>query len=274
MTEIRPVAPLFVPATRPERFAKAAASGADAIIIDLEDSVAPHEKDAARLSARDHGVTEVPVLIRINGGSTPWHEADLDCLRDAELAGLVLPKAEIAGVLGRLHSRLSRDVRVYPLIESARGMESLGDILSEPCVAGAIFGSLDYSLDMGCTSEWEPLLPARMALVQKSRSLGLPPPIEGVTPDIGDAEKVAAEAGRARDCGFGGKLAIHPSQVKPILDAFRPTPEQTDWARRVIDAVDQGADGAFQIDGRMIDAPVIEAARAILAKARRMGDGG
>jgi citrate lyase subunit beta / citryl-CoA lyase len=267
MTLAPPIAPLFVPASRPERFEKAAASGADAIIIDLEDAVDPHGKDAARTAIQRHCIDTLPVYIRVNAAGTPWHADDVEALKDVPLAGIVLPKAESADSVTQLRRKFGREIPVLPLIESACGMEARQAVLSAPGVFCAIFGSLDYGLDMGCLPDWEPLLPARMSLVQTSRSLGLAAPIDGVTTDIRNLSMVAADAGKARDHGFGGKLAIHPAQVGPILNAFEPGEEQVAWAGRVIEAVRSGG-AVCIVDGAMVDAPVIKKAQQILQRAK------
>lgn len=263
-----PVCPLFVPASRPDRFEKAASSGADAIVIDLEDAVATGDKVAARMAAQSHRIAGLPVYVRVNGADTPWHDDDLQALKNTALAGIVLPKADEPDVVARLRKRLGRDIPVLPLIESARGMEARQALLSAEGVLCAIFGSLDYALDMGCAAEWQPLLPARMSLVQTSRSLGLPAPIDGVTTNVKDLTLTRTEAERARDHGFGGKLAIHPAQVEPILDAFRPGQEQVTWARRVLEAAGSGDAAVYIVDGAMVDAPVIKKARDILRRSK------
>lgn len=263
-----PISPLFVPASRPDRFGKAASSGADAIIIDLEDAVAPTDKAAARMAAQNHGIAGLPVYVRINGADTPWHDDDLRALKNAALAGIVLPKADEPEVVARIRKMLDRDIPVLPLIETARGMEARQALLSAEGVLCAVFGSLDYALDMGCVAEWQPLLPARMSLVQTSRSLGLPAPIDGVTTNVKDPTQTRSEAECARDHGFGGKLAIHPAQVGPILDAFRPGEEQVAWARRVLEATGSSDAAVCIVDGAMVDAPVIKKAQDILQRSR------
>jgi len=267
MTILPPVCPLFVPASRPDRFAKAASSGADAVIIDLEDAVAPGDKDAARSAVRDHGIAGLPVFVRVNGANTPWHDDDLAALKDVSLTGIVLPKAEDAEAVARLRRGIGRNVPVFPLIESARGMEFRQSLLAEEGVVCAIFGSLDFALDMGCTADWQALLPARMSLVQTSRALGLPAPIDGVTTNVKDLAQTRHEALVARDHGFGGKLAIHPAQVEPILGAFRPDKDEVAWARRVLDSTANGSDAVTIVDGKMVDAPVIKKARDVLRRA-------
>lgn len=264
-TSIRPlIAPLFVPGDRPERFAKAAASGADAVILDLEDAVAAERKAYARECIRSHGLDGSRTIIRVNARTSPWFEADLAALREIPIAALMLPKVEHAGDIAAIQAALQRTVSVIPLIESAAGLAGLTDILGAPGVCMAALGSIDYALDLGCAHAWEPLLPARAELVLRSRLAGLAAPLDGVTTAIDDPIAVAHDARRAADLGFGGKLAIHPRQIAPISHAFRPDEAAVSWAQRVIATADTGA--ARSLDGEMIDRPVMERARRILAR--------
>lgn len=249
VAEIR--APLFVPANRPERFAKAAASGADAVILDLEDAVAAEAKDAARDALRL--IEGIPVLVRINAIGSRWHEADLAAVRALKPAAVILPKAEAAG--------LDLGLPVIALIETARGMAEARQIA--PQVARIAFGSIDYCAELGCAHLREVLLPARSELVLASRLAGIAAPIDGVTTALDDVAVTAGDAAHARDLGMTGKLCIHPRQIEPVLGAFRPSEAELDWARRVL----ASGDGAAQIDGAMVDEPVRIRARALLARA-------
>lgn len=263
------VVPLFVPGDRPERFAKAAASGADAVILDLEDAVPAEHKTFARERVRDHGLAGPRTIVRINARTTAFFSADLAALAGTPVAALMLPKAERATDIAAIHAALGRTVPVIPLIESAADMGNLTEILDAPGVAAAAFGSIDYALDLGCMHSWEPLLLARAELVLRSRLAGLPAPIDGVTTAIDDPAAVERDARRAADLGFAGKLAIHPHQVAPISRAFLPDEAAISWARRVISTAAPGA--ARSPDGEMIDRPVMERARRILARAAKQG---
>lgn len=256
-----PVSPLFVPGNRPERFEKAAATPADAIIIDLEDAVDASQKDEARGNLASHGVTAKPVFARINGAGTDWWDRDLAALGTASLAGIMVPKAEFADDLFAVSKASGGDVPIIPLIETVVGLENLGEILRAPQVLCVGFGSLDFALDLGCEPTWEALLFTRSRLVLKSRRAGRLPPIDGVTPTLDDSELIGSDAARARAMGFGGKLAIHPKQVAPILAAFRPTEKEIAWAGRVLAAAT--SDSAVKVDGQMVDKPLVERARRI-----------
>jgi citrate lyase subunit beta/citryl-CoA lyase len=264
-----PVAPLFVPGDRPDRFAKAAQSGADAVILDLEDAVAPENKDEARSNVADHALRDLPVIVRINGSATDWFKADLAALSGVPLAAIMLPKAESAADLAAVQIGLGRAVPIIPLIETARGLVNLSEILSGQGAKVAAFGSLDFALDLGYIPAWDNLIAARSELALRSRAFGLPAPIDGVTPCIDDIALIETEARRASSLGFGGKLAIHPRQIAPIRTAFEPSDDQIMWAKRVI-ACEQS--GVAKIDGMMIDRPVLLKARQVLAYGKRSGE--
>ena len=253
--------PLFVPANRPDRFAKAAASGADAVILDLEDAVAPADKDMVRASL-DAGFTDLPVIVRINAKGTPWHQADLDALRGKGFAAVMLPKAECPKAVAEVIAALP-DLPLIALIESAAGLAQARAIAAVPGVARLAFGSVDFCADLGSAHLRDVLLPARFELVLASRLAGLSAPIDGVTVQLDDPQVSAEDASHARDLGMSGKLCIHPKQIAAIHGAFAPSEEDLDWARRVL----ASGEGAVSIDGAMVDEPVRMRARRLLAMA-------
>ena len=253
------VAPLFVPGHRPERFAKAAASGADAIIIDLEDAVPADAKEVARANVRAH-VTDLPVLVRINGASTAWHADDLAAIASVPVAAVVLPKAEPGPQLGAVCAGAGH--YVVALVETASGLAGVRTTAAMPGVARLAFGSIDFCADLGCAHTRNALLAARSELVLASRLSGLLAPIDGVTTAINDPALATDDARYARDLGFGGKLCIHPKQVSAVLAGFRPDQAEVEWARRVL----ASGDGAVAVDGAMVDEPVRVRAHSILAR--------
>lgn len=263
-----PVAPLFVPGDRPDRFSKAAQSGTDAVILDLEDAVAPENKDEARSNVAGHTLRDLPVIVRINGPTTDWFKADLAALARVPLAAIMLPKAESTEDLAAVQTGLGRTVPIIPLIETAHGLVHVSEILGGPGAMVAAFGSLDFALDLGCIPAWDNLIAARSEIVLRSRALGLSAPIDGVTPSIDDLALIEKEAKSASGLGFGGKLAIHPRQIASIRTGFEPSDDQITWAKRVL-ACEQS--GAAKIDGMMIDRPVLLKARQILMFGRRSG---
>lgn len=269
---------LFVPATRPERIAKALDSAADCIVIDLEDAVAMDAKDAARAQLAQHLPLLTPeqrarTVVRVNAVGTPWHDADIALLRDWAPQGVVvmLPKAEDADALRRVAQQLGDAARIVALIESLAGLDAADALARDPQVARLAFGHLDFQLDLGmrASAEEPELAFARNALVAASRRARLPAPIDGVTVPTDDAERLAADARRARAFGFGGKLCIHPAQVAGVNEALGHSDEEQAWARRVIDEAAKHGGAVFNLDGRMVDLPVIRAAEAIVASVRK-----
>lgn len=263
MSGLNFVAPLFVPADRPERFAKAAASGADAVILDLEDAVAPGAKEQAR-AALDAGFTELPVIVRINAVGTAWHEADLAAVASLPVAAIMLPKAERVGDL----ARVAAVKPVIALVETVAGLAAARELAGCGHLARMAFGSVDYAADLGCEHLREALAAARAEIVLASRLGGLLAPLDGVTTEVADAGRAADDARHAAALGFGGKLAIHPRQIEPVRQAFAPTADQMDWARRVL----ASGDGVVALDGMMVDEPVRVRARTILTRSG-LGEG-
>lgn len=260
---------LFVPAHRPERFDKALASGADRVIVDLEDAVAPADKDAARaaLAAWLAG-TQAGVAVRLNAADTAWFEADLALLDHAAVQAVVLPKAEDTAVLARLHA-LRPDAALVPLVESAAGLAAARALAAAPGVLRLAFGHIDFQVDLGLRGAAEDdLLPWRCELVLASRLARIAPPLDGVTVALDDPDVLQADVQRACRLGFGGKLCIHPRQVAAVRAGFAPTPEQVLWARRVLETAAAAGGAAVALDGKMIDKPVMLRAEAILREAQ------
>lgn len=264
---------LFVPANRPERYAKALASGAGAVIIDLEDAVAPDAKAAARAQlagglAAMPAADRVRVLVRINAGGTPWHEDDLLLLvRLAKegLGGVVLPKLETVAELKRVAAAAGPACALLPMLESAAGLAALDVLAAGSGVTRLVFGNLDFQADLGmaCGPDEAELQPVRLALVLASRRAGLATPVDGVTPGTGDLVQVQRDAEGSRRAGFGAKLCIHPAQVAVVNRALGPTAAELDWAQRVV-AASRNASGVISLDGRMVDAPVLRLAQRTL----------
>lgn len=257
---------LFVPGHRPERFDKALAAGADAVIVDLEDAVPPGEKDTARAALAAWLSPGKPVHVRVNAADTPWFEADLALCATPGVAGIVLPKAERTADLARC-ARDGKGVPVLPLVESAAGFAALRDLAQASGVQRLMFGSIDFQADLGMDTDEADLLAFRLQLVMATRLAGIGSPVDGVTVAIDDAERLTADARRAARLGFGGKLCIHPKQVASVHRGFRPSDDELEWARRVLDAAQAAAGGAVAVDGKMVDRPVILKAQAMLDRA-------
>jgi citrate lyase subunit beta/citryl-CoA lyase len=254
---------LFVPGDRPERFDKAFASAADAVIVDLEDAVSPDAKDAARAGVAAWLSPARPVLLRINARGTAWFAEDLRLARHPGVRGVVLPKAESADAV---EEAAAAGRPILPLIESGAGLDRVSGIAAAAGVQRLVFGSIDFMLDLGLSCEEDELAPARFELVRASRRAGLQAPVDGVTTAIDDLPRVKQDALRARRLGFGGKLCIHPRQVEAVNAALRPTEEELAWARRVAQAAAAANGAAVALDGRMVDRPVILRAQALLTE--------
>jgi citrate lyase subunit beta/citryl-CoA lyase len=254
---------LFVPGHRADRFDKALAAGASAVIIDLEDAVAPPDKDAARAGLAAWLRPEHAVIVRINSVDTPWFERDLALCGAPGVAGVMLPKAERADTLARVTQAGARGL--LPLVESAAGMANLDAIARAAGVWRLAFGSIDLQVDLGLKDATEDeLLPLRLQLVMASRLAGIGAPVDGVSTAIDDADRLALDVARARRLGFGGKLCIHPKQVGPVNVGMAPSEAERAWARRVIDAAATAGGAAVAVDGKMVDKPVLLRAEAIL----------
>jgi len=273
---------LFTPGNRPDRFAKAAATGADALILDLEDAVAAPAKDDARATVVAHfrgdfraGLAPHQLKgLRVNNIHTPAGVRDLDALVSSGVAPdfVLLPKVESAFEV-RLYARHleggQAGIAFGCLIESARGLEAAMEIAqADPRVRVLAFGGVDLAADLRAELAWEPLLYGRSRLVQAAASAGLGL-LDVPHLALDDEAALAAECARVKALGFTSKLAIHPKQVAPILAAFTPTAAEVDRAARMVAALEQAGGNAVEFEGKMLEGPVVKAAQRVLALARR-----
>jgi citrate lyase subunit beta / citryl-CoA lyase len=258
---------LFVPGSRPDRFAKACASGAHAVIIDLEDAVPEAGKNAAREAVASWLNPAQPVLIRINGAETAWFGEDVTMCRRPGIAAIMLPKTEGVEHLRRMDNLLGNRLPILPLIETARGFSNVQEIARDAAVQRLVFGALDFQLDLGIQGDRDELLYFRSQLVLVSRLAVIQPPVDGINTEIDDPEPLRADTLRARRLGFGGKLCIHPKQVPHVNACFLPTEDEVAWARRIIAAASASGGGAVANQGHMVDRPVILRAEQILREA-------
>lgn len=267
---------LFVPATQPDRLPKALASGADMVIADWEDAVAPADKERARSALAEavaalDGARRERLLVRINAEGTPWFAADLQALPQLMaqgLAGAVVPKAESAQTLQAVARAAGPQAALLALVESVAGLYAVDVLAAAPQVARLAFGHLDFQVDAGmaCGPDEAELLPMRMAVVLAARRASMAAPLDGVTVDTRNPERMASDAERARRMGFGGKLCIHPAQVPVLHAAFDPGEAAVAHARRVQQALQEAGGGVCVLDGRMVDAPVLAQARQTLER--------
>ena len=250
---------LFVPGDRPDRFAKAVASGADLVILDLEDAVSPSAKDLARAEVAAFLTAGHRCAVRINGSDSEWHEADVAALARAG-APLMVPKAH-ARVIEPLLRRLAAPVPLLALVETAEGVLEVAELARVPGVTRLAFGSVDLGAELGVSpDDREAMATARGHLVLASAAAGLPGPVDGVTVAVADDAAAGEDARYARRLGFGGKLCIHPRQVAAVRAAFEPSVQEQQWAARVVAASRASAGGVLTLDGRMVDKPVVDRA--------------
>ncbi|WP_375391847.1 HpcH/HpaI aldolase/citrate lyase family protein [uncultured Sphingomonas sp.] len=270
---------LFVPGDRPDRFARAVASGADALILDLEDAVVTARKAEARAAVRAYLAPPRPgkellVFVRVNPLDSPFLDDDLAALADARPDGLVLPKAAGARDVLRLAERLA--LPILPVAtETPAAIFALGSYGQAAAhLAGLTWGAEDLPAAIGAAAAREadggytdPYRLARSLALFAAHAAGVPA-IETVYPDFRDMDGLAAYAARGRRDGFTGMLAIHPAQVAVINAAFTPSADELAQARRVVALFAANPDaGALQLDGRMVDAPHLKAAQRLLARA-------
>jgi len=265
---------LFVPGNRPERFAKALASGADAVVLDLEDAVAADAKPAARDAvaqwwALAAEADRARMVLRVNDAASAHFRDDLKLLREVRLPAVMLPKAEGDDQVRALRSA-APNVALLPLIETARGLARSERLAMADGVQRLVFGTLDFALDLDLdiAADNEPLAEAAARLALASRLADRLPPVAGVTPQIDDEARLLADLAWARRRGFGAKLCIHPKQIAPLHALLAPGADELAWARRVLAAAEAAGGAAVQLDGRMVDKPVIERARRIVQRAR------
>ncbi|CAL9635118.1 (3S)-malyl-CoA thioesterase [Streptomyces sp. enrichment culture] len=266
-----PLTWLYAPGDRPHVVAKALTSGADVVVIDLEDAVAPDRKAYARAATAEllAGPPAVPVHVRVNTLDGPWGEQDIAALAPAPgLCGLRLPKITAPSEVTHVaHRAASADL--YVLLETALAVERAYAIASaHPNLRGIALGEADLQADLGMRDDTGLDWP-RSRLVVAARAAGLPPPPQSVHPDTRDLDGLAASCAHGRALGFLGRAAIHPRQLPVIERAFLPTEADIERAETILKAAaaEQGAQALP--DGRFVDAAVVTAARHTLSLARR-----
>ena len=263
---------LFVPGHRPERFAKALATTADVVCIDLEDAVPVDQKSEARdavsafLAACDAAQLE-RLCVRVSAAGTESGRADLAMLSQSRLpARLMLAKTDTEQDIPHAASLLGGATRWIALIESASGLLSLDAICRTPVLDAVMFGGADFAAQIGAEFAWEPLLWARSQMAVTAAAHRLPV-IDVPYLNVQDATGLEEETRRVAALGFSAKAAIHPAQIDAIHRGFAPAPEALQRARRTLEAFELAQGGAVMVDGRMVDQPVVDSARRLLARA-------
>ncbi|MEC7966394.1 MAG: CoA ester lyase [Actinomycetota bacterium] len=268
---------LFAPAVRPDLLRKMPRTDADAIVIDLEDATPPDAKDTGRVEMRSAVADlagQLPILVRVNDDTTPWHDDDLDSLPTEGLAGLVMPKIETIAGLDSLAARLADrglDMPVIGGVETALGVADARSLLAHDLISAAYFGAEDFIADLGgvrtASNDEVAYARAQVALAGRLAEVTV---IDQVVADFTDDDRCRRECLEARSMGYGGKLCIHPSQVAIANAAFLPSSEEIDRARRLLEAYDDAkAQGVASVafEGQMVDEPVAVQARRVLAQA-------
>lgn len=264
---------LFVPGTRPERFIKALDSGANGVVLDLEDAVAEEDKETARNAIRTAWPSfsveqKKRLVIRTNAPGSQFYSADLILAQELNVGCLLIPKSESADQINGAALVLP-NTAIIPMIETAIGLDRLREISNANQVLRLALGNLDLQADLGmmCDPQETELQTARYQIVLASRLAQIAPPVDGVTPSTDDLPRITDDAERAKRMGFGAKLCIHPKQVAIVKAAFMPTEEEIQWSQRIIEADHASKGGAVKLDGRMIDRPVVLLAQRTLALA-------
>ena len=268
---------LFAPAVRPDLLRKMPRTDADAIVIDLEDATPPDAKDTGRVEMRSAVADlagQLPILVRVNDDTTPWHDDDLDSLPTEGLAGLVMPKIETIASLDSLAARLADrglDMPVIGGVETALGVADARSLLAHDLISAAYFGAEDFIADLGgvrtASNDEVAYARAQIALAGRLADVTV---IDQIVADFTDDDRCRRECLEARAMGYGGKLCIHPSQVSIANAAFLPSSEEIDRARRLLEAYDDAkAQGVASVafEGQMVDEPVARQARRVLAQA-------
>lgn len=261
--EASPFLPLFLPAMRLDRLSKAGRSGADAVIIDLEDAVGESQKASAREALVDtlQGVdSTVPLLVRINASDTKHFDNDLAAVsRCEEIAGIVLPKAEIAAGIEAIRGAIGADRAIVALVETPRGLADARELAR--LADRLAFGSIDFAGSVGAEEGRETMVPARFELVLAAALAATTGPIDGITRRLDAETAVEDDARHAASLGFAGKLLIHPAQVAPAIRGFAPGAGEVERARGLLE---QAGEDATRVGGEMVDRPVLEEARRCL----------
>lgn len=291
---MRPVrSMIFTPGDRLDMVEKAVRSGTDAVIVDLEDAVSNDNKAKARENLADLPPSTVPYYVRTNGATTPWFWDDVAATGQADVVGLILPKAESPTVISQIDGALTvsemrsgkqtGDITLIPLIESGLGVRLTYEIASASdrvdCVMFGGGEQGDLVADLG--AEWTPegtgLMYARSQVLLSARAAGVPYPMEAVFMDFRNNNALRVESEIARTLGYVGKVAIHPGQIPVINEVFTPSPEVVDYQRKVLAAFEEAeaaGKASIAVDGKMVDYAVARVARTIIARAEAAGGAG
>ena len=260
---------LFVPGDRPDRFGRAFGSRADIVILDLEASIAPPRKAPARVevaAALARSATTVALVVRVNPVRSEDFALDAAMLREYRCEGVLLPMVESAADVACCRRLLPDGLPLIALVETAGGIAAANEIARADGILRLAFGNMDYQTDTSTSGPLAMVFPSS-ALVIASRAAGLPAPIAGVTSAFRDGPQLERDLSFEQSLGFGAKLCIHPDQIAPILTAFSVSPSMLLWAERVLAVASDSH--AVELDGELVDRPVIDRAQRLIARSRR-----
>ena len=272
---------IFTPGLRPELFPKALASGTDIVCVELEDGIAPKDKESARKSAlalfeQPQAEDGVERIIRINCLRDAFGLADVKAVLDSATPppALMLPKVnspdEIAWLDGLLTEH-GHDTRLHVIIETNRGLQAAFELAqSSDRIEALFFGGVDMAAELRCDNAWEPLLYARSRVVHAAANAGLDV-IDVPYLDLDDTEGMVAEAQKAKALGFSGKGSVHPKQIAALNEVFTPSADEIARAKRITRTFEEADTGLVVIDGKLIEKPVLRDMYRILSIAQRIG---
>ena len=255
---------LFVPGSRPERFDKALASGADLVVIDLEDSVGPADKDTARTAAIA-ALGNPRLGIRINALRTKQGLADLLALSNAKPTYIMIPMVEAVAEIEIAHAILGPEVGLLPLIETVKGVRVAQAVAASPGICGVMLGGADFAGELGVAMSWDALFAARSAIVMACAAARVPS-VDVPWLDLDNLDDLAADVARVKTMGFTAKSVVHPKHIAVVHGVMRPTPDEIAEAHEAEAIYAAAGESAVRWNGKMLEAPVMARYRRILAQ--------
>ena len=262
MTIFMPITPLFVPGNHSDKLEQAIQSGADTVIIDLEDSVSESQKQVARENLLGFDKQTCNLFVRVNDLDSPFVKDDLACLEKCGEVGIMLSKSEDPRAITQWLELHSSKREILCLIETVKGFAQTSALMQHKNVIGCAFGHFDFSTDLGCEADISVLAPYRADLVLQSKLHGKAAPLDCVTADISQIDQLKLDCEDAKKRGFGGKLLIHPNQIKPAQSIFLPSKEEYDKAKNLVAAI--ASQAVIKHEGRMIDKPILKKAEKLI----------
>lgn len=258
---------LFVPGSRPERFEKALASGADLVVVDLEDAVGPADKESARAAAIA-ALGNPRLGIRINSLRTKQGLADLLALAETSVPYIMIPMVEAVAEIEIAHAILGLNVGLLPLIETVKGVGVAQAVAASPGICGVMLGGADFAGELGVAMSWDALFAARSAIVMACAAARVPS-VDVPWLDLDNLDGLAADVARVKAIGFTAKSVVHPKHIAIVHNVMRPTAEEIAEAREAEAAYAAAGESAVRWNGKMLEAPVMARYRRIVAQGEK-----